>query len=275
MGELNRQARKVAEGAEEAADSKTFQTAARLGYAANGLMHLVIGFIAVGVAMGGGGDADQSGAMEELGAQPGGIFLLWLGFIGCAALALFQLSEAVFAWNRREAKEKLGKKLKAIGQAIAYAAVGITFGLYALGGSTDSGQSTRQFTSTLLAHPAGAALLIALGAAVIGIGGYYLAKGARRKFLEDLQRVAGRPWGNAVKVLGVVGYCAKGVALVVLGLLFIVATVRSDPEDSTGLDGALKSLQEQPFGALVLGIIALGLIAYGVYSIVRAPLERM
>ncbi|NJC21085.1 cytochrome bd-type quinol oxidase subunit 2 [Arthrobacter pigmenti] len=275
MADLGGHARKIADGAEEAADSKAFETAARLGFAANGLMHLVIGFIAVGIAMGGSGSADQSGAMGQLAAQPGGIFLLWFGFLGCVALALFQLSEAAFAWNGRESKEKWGRKLKAIGQAIAYAAIGVTFGIYALGGSTDSGQTTSTFTSTLMTNPAGAVLLIVLGAAVIGIGGYYVYKGAKRKFLEDLQRVPGRPWGTAVKVVGAVGYCAKGVALAVLGLLFIVATVRADPEDSTGLDGALKSLQEQPFGALVLGVIAVGLIAYGIYSIVRAPLEKM
>lgn len=275
MGDLGRQARKVADGAEDAADSKAFESAARLGFAANGLMHIVIGFIAVGIAMGGEGEADQSGAMERLAAQPGGIFLLWFGFIGCVALALFQLSEAAFAWNGRESKEKWGRKLKAIGQAVAYAAIGTTFGIYALGGSTDSGQSTSHFTSALLAHPAGAVLLIVVGAAVVGIGGYYVYKGIKRKFVEGLQRLPGAPWGKIVKVTGTVGYCAKGVALMVLGVLFIVATAKADPEDSTGLDGALKSLQEQPFGELILGVIAVGLIVYGIYSIMRAPLEKM
>lgn len=275
MGEVKRQAKKAADGAEDASDSKAFETAARVGYAANGLMHILIGIIAVTIATGGGGSADQSGAMAALAGQPGGIFLLWFGFIGCIALALFQLSEAAFAWKGMEKKEKWGKRLKAIGQAMVYAAVGITFGIYAMGGSTDSGQTTQTFTSTLMANPAGAVLLVLVGIGVIAIGGYYVYKGATKGFLKDLRKTPRAPWSTVLRVLGMIGYIAKGVALAVLGLLFVVATATNNPEESTGLDGALKSLQEQPYGALILGVIALGLIAYGLYSIVRAPLAKM
>lgn len=176
MGEVRRQAQRAADGAEDAADSKAFESAARVGYAANGLMHILIGVIAITVAAGGEGEADQSGAIARLGAQPGGIFLLWFCFVGLAALALFQLSEAAFAWKGLSTKDRWAKRIKALGEAVAYAAVGATFGVYALGGQADSGGSAQGFTAALMVNPAGAALLIVLGAAVIAIGGYSIVR---------------------------------------------------------------------------------------------------
>ena len=76
-------------------------------------------------------------------------------------------------------------------------------------------------------------------------------------------------------MLGTVGYVAKGVAIIVVGILFAVAAVKVDPDDSTGLDGALKSLASLPFGMVILIAVGLGLIAYGVYTFVRARYARL
>ena len=127
MGELGRQARKVADGAEEATDSKPFILAARAGYVAAGLLHILIGIIAVRVAAGGSGSADQNGAMASLAGTPGGGILLWACFIGCSALALFLLSEVIFPPKRISGKDKLKFRLKDGGKAVVYAAIGIAF----------------------------------------------------------------------------------------------------------------------------------------------------
>lgn len=273
--DLGRVAMRVFGRLEDAADSRTFEVCARIGYSANGLLHFVVGVIAVSVAAGARGDIERSGALEALADLPGGYILLWTSFLGAAALAVFQLSEAALRWKHRDKKEKVMKRLKAGFKATAYAAVSVSFGVYALGGETDSSAQARKLTADLLAAPLGAALLIAVGVGIIAIGCYHLFKGATQGYRKDLGTLPQGPRGAVIHILGSVGYLAKGFALAVVGALIIVAAVTASPEDSTGLDGALKALQGQFLGTVALSIVAIGLVCYGLYSIIRAPLDRM
>ncbi|MHA7263106.1 DUF1206 domain-containing protein [Arthrobacter sp. TMN-37] len=275
MGEAKRQATKAAGAAEDVADSKGFQLAARAGYIAAGLLHLLIGIIALRIATGGSGNADQSGALQQLAAGPGGRILLWACFLGCIALALFQLSEVFFGAKRVSGNERTKERLKSGGTAVVYAALAVAFGRYALGGSSDSGQSAQSTTASLMSHPAGAALLIAVGIGLLAAGGYFAYSGVTKRFAKNLSRLPSGEAGSAVRTLGTVGYIAKGVALAVLGFLLILAAVRNNPEESTGLDGALKTLAGQPFGIWILGAVAVGLICYGLFLMVRSRYQRM
>lgn len=266
---------RASDAAEEAADSKGFELAARAGYVAAGILHVVIGVIALGLATGGSGSADQSGAIGQLAGSPGGTALLWFCFLGCIALALFFLSEIFFGVRALSGKEKLTARAKNGGQAVVYAVIGATFGQFALGGSSDSSSSSSSLSTSLMAHPAGAALLFAVGVGVLVVGGYFIYSGATRRFRRKLSSLPSGGIGTAVTALGTVGYMAKGFALGVLGVLILVATVTNNPEQSTGLDGALKSLRDQPFGTWLLGAVALGLMAYGVFMVVSSKYQRM
>lgn len=248
---------------------------ARVGFVINGILHIVIGGIAWQIAFGGSGEADQGGAIGQLAAQPFGTLLLWVGVLGCAALALWQLSEAVFVGRRTNDREKLKHRITAAGRAIVYAAIAFTLAQFIFAGSRDSGEATSDFSAALMESTAGSALLIAIGAGIIAVGAYSVYKGLRRKFLEDLKTTGPHHIGRATTALAIVGYTAKGVALAAVGLLFVLATIQSDPEESTGLDGALKALGEQPFGVYLLAGVGFGLICFGVYSIVRAKFARM
>ena len=106
---------------------------------------------------------------------------------------------------------------------------------------------------------------------MIGVGGYHIYKGASQKFLDDL-KVSGGP---VLTPIGMTGYIAKGTVLAGAGLLVIVATLRADPAKAAGIDAAVKTLGQAPFGRLLLILAAVGFAAYGAYCLVLARFARM
>lgn len=275
MGQGGRQAAKAAGAADDARNNDGFELAARVGYAASGLLHLMIGVIALQIALGGSGQASQSGAISALAGTPGGMVLIWIGFLGSVALALFLFSDAAFGARRFSEKDRAKQRLKSAGKGVAYGAIGVAFGDFALTGAGGGGSSAESLSARLLANPAGAVLLAAVGLGFLVVAGYFVYRGVSRSFEENLKRLPPGKAGTAVVQLGVAGYVAKGVALGVIGVLLGVAAYRHDPEAAAGIDGALRTLQQQPFGAWLLGAVAVGLIAYGVYMVVRAKYQRM
>ncbi len=241
----------------------------------SGLLHFLIGLVAIRLAMGGQGQADVSGAVAELAGQPAGPILLWSAFGACVALAIWQASDAVFDFEHLPTKRKVGRKLKAALQAVVYAGFALTLASVAIGTQSDHRRSTSDLTLQLMAAPGGVLLLIAIGAAVAVTGVVYAIRGFRKSFVKHLRMPANEHARTAVTVTGVAGYAAKGVALLLTGLLIVIATVKADPAESTGLDGGLKALRDQPLGMYMLAAVGAGLICYGVFMAVRARLARM
>lgn len=259
--------------AERASRSRSFEWVARVGYVGSGVVHLLIAWIAGRVALGSSGEADQTGALEQLGSTGGGNILLWVCAAGFATLALWQLVEAVVP-HRGSKREQLGDRVKAVGKALVYGGLAVT-AFRVVTGSGSGGEASSEATSSLMAAPAGRILVGVVGLVVLGVGAYHVYKGAKRKFREDLSGTGNREISRAVTVLGVVGYVAKGVALAVMGGLFLTAAVQADPNQPTGLDAALKALRDQPLGVVLLLVVAAGLAAYGLYSFARARYSRM
>lgn len=254
-------------------NSLALTVAARVGFAASGLMHLLMGYLAIQIALHRGGESDQSGAFAQLNKLPGGTTLLWITVTGLTALAMWLLLQAALglgsAWKKRWIRS-----LISLGKAVAYLALAATALSAALRNPTNSATTTRQASGSILTLPGGQLLLVALGIATACIGGYLVYKGAWRKFHEDIALPAGAS-GTAIDVLGMTGYVAKGIAIVTLGVLFVVAAFKLDPHDASGLDGALKALAGLPYGEAILITIGVGLIAYGFYSFARARIARL
>lgn len=248
---------------------------ARAGFAVSGVLHFLIGLVAIRLAMGGQGQADVSGAVEQLASQPAGPLLLWFSFAACVALALWQISDAIFDFDHLPAKKKLGKKLKAALQAAVYAGLAVTLASFAIGTGKEHSRSTSDLTVAVMQAPGGYALLLAIGAGVAITGIVYAIRGYRQSFKKHLRLPPSSKAQRAVTALGVAGYAAKGIALLLAGLLIIIATVSVHPEESTGIDGGLKGLREQPFGVYMLAAVGAGLICYGVFLMVRAKLAKM
>ena len=264
------------QAARSAHSSSTFRAVARVGYAVLGLLHIIIGSIAITIATGaGGGSADQSGAMSQIRETPFGLVVLWIIVIGLAALALFEIAQAFFAADSDgDDKKKWGRRVKHVGTAAAYIAVAVTALTYALGGSSSSSGSTQSLSAQLLATPGGVFVLVLIGLIVLGIGGAFVYKGATKKFEEKLHLPSSKV-RKAIVAFGIAGYIAKGIAVGVAGMLFIVAAFTQDPEAAGGLDGALQSLAQLPFGQIILWIVGAGLILYGLFCFARARYARM
>lgn len=251
------------------AEHPWFEGAARLGFVANGILHATLGVLAVVVAAGRKAEADQGGAMGALANQPFGMVLLWICAIGALLLGLWSMAQAFLP------EKKLKERLKSAATSISFLAVGFTFGRFAAGNPSDSGKTASSFSDELMQTGLGRALLIAIGLGMLVMAGYYIYKGAAKKFLEDLRGSGNKEVSRAVKFSGMLGYPAKGAVLGAVGLLFIVATVQRDPEEASGIDGALKAIQDQPFGPVALIAIGAGLVCYAVFLMFRARYDRM
>lgn len=251
----------VRQASRTAGDSPALETAARVGYAVNGLLHIVIGVIALQLAWASTKtSADQSGALGALSDNPLGKVALWIGVVGWLGLALWQVTEAVTGQRQTSDRVKAGAK------ALVYLLLSWTAFGFARGGTGSSGRQSTDFTRTLMAQPFGVWLVGAVGLGIIGVGAYHVVKGWKRTFLKDLESSPGE-W---VERAGRFGYIAKGVALAIVGGLFLAAAANEKPSASKGLDGALRALQDAPAGDVMLPVVALGLIAYGIYSFGRA-----
>ncbi|MCC2029664.1 DUF1206 domain-containing protein [Microbacterium sp. YMB-B2] len=256
-----------------AQDSTAFRVLARIGYVVLGLLHLLIGIIAISIATGGGGKADQGGALAQIQKSPFGVVLLWGIVIGLAALAAWQVAE-IFLERDPDSRKRWAHRVKFIGTAITYLAISGTALVYALGGRSDSSESSQSLSARLLAVPAGVALLVAIGLVVTGIGIAFVVRGITRAFEEDLDLATGAG-RTGILTLGVVGYVAKGIAVGVTGILFVVAALMHDPEAAGGLDAALRALAGLPFGVVILWGVGAGLILYGLFCFARARYARM
>jgi hypothetical protein len=256
----------VKQAASQASDHPALEAAARVGYATSGLLHLLIGWITLQVAFGGGGkNADQSGALSSLAGNGAGKAALWVGVVGFLGLAIWQVADGIVG-HPGDDKDAWGGRAKAAGKAIVYLALAWSAFQFARGKSSNSRSQSVDFTSKLLDKPGGRALVVVIGLAVVGVGVYHVDEGAKKKFREELQDHPGT-WATRA---GQVGYIAKGVALVIVGFLFVAAGVHKQAKEASGLDGALKSLRDQPFGPALLVVMAIGFAAFGLYSFSRA-----
>lgn len=246
---------------------------ARAGLTARGVLYILIGWVAILVALGQTSDqADQQGALQMLANQSYGRPLLWLMGIGFAGYALWRLSEAAFGvtGDGRGA----GPRLKSLLRAVIYAFFA-DLTLKILVGKSGQSNSQQDLTASVMRHPGGRWVIGIVGLAIVVAGLVLIFEGIRRKFLKYLNLSQLRPRSRRlVARLGMIGTAARGAVFALAGVLVVDAAVTYKPAKA-GIDKALLTLRNQPFGEALLIIAAIGLIIFGVYGLCEARWRRV
>ncbi len=252
----------------QAQNSDWLDHVARAGLFAFGLVHLVVGWLAVQLAFGDReGSASTAGAIHELAQQPFGGVLVWLVAVGMYLLAAWQATEAVLGHRDLDGADRLRKRLTSAGKAVVYAVIATSALKVAIGeGSGGSEEATDSTTAKLMDLPAGQVLVGLVGAGILVVGGALFWKGVSDRFLKDIDGKGERgASGSAYTWLGRVGYCAKGAVLGVVGILFGNAAITHEANKSGGLDQALTEVLDQPFGPALLTAMGIGIICFGIF----------
>ena len=262
---------------EGARHSDTMRGAARVGLVAFGIVHLLIAWIALQVAWGDGGEASSEGALHTVAKQPFGEGILWVCALGLWALSVWQVMTAL--WGHRavfDDKHRAVKRLSALGRAIVYAAIGFTAARTASGSGGKSEDAKGEgLTARLLSEPAGRALVAAIGVAILAVAVAHVHRGVSGNFTHDLKGGAtSGTSGSSVMFVGRTGYVGKGAAIGIVGALFGWAALSYDPDKAGGLDDALKTVRDQPYGPYLLSLVALGLAAFGLFCFAWARYVR-
>jgi hypothetical protein len=267
---------RVVENAREVTDHPVLEAVARGGLVAYGVVHLLIGWLALQVARGAGGpDADQTGALQTVAGSPGGLVLLWLIGLGLLALALWQGGEVLLWWrgllgpgHRRRTALVCARCLA---KAAVYAVLGGTAVLFAVGADYQADERLRELTGETLEVPAGPVLVGGVAVGVVAVGVYSLLRGATGGFMKDIDLPAAPDrWEPVIEVVGRIGYVAKGVAFALVGVLLWRAATSADVSTATGLDGAMTAIAGVGAGPWLLTAVAAGFAAFGVYALARA-----
>ena len=254
----------------QAESSDWLDHAVRVGLVAYGLVHLVIAWLALQLALGDrSGSASSTGALRELAQQPFGAVLIWLVAIGMFILVAWRLIEATLGHREVDGAKRTRKRLASLGKAVIYGSIGVSALKIAIGSGSSSG--TDSTTAQLMDLPAGQWIVVAVGLAIIGYGLSLVVRAWNDDFAKHLD-AQGRSGdsGSAYLMFGKVGYNAKGLAIAIVGGLFVYAGVTHEARKSGGLDQALQQVLEQPFGPYLLAAMAAGIGCYGLFTFARA-----
>ncbi|WP_329182201.1 DUF1206 domain-containing protein [Streptomyces sp. NBC_01477] len=253
----------------------------RAGFVARGVIYVLIGVLAVRIAFAdsGGQQADRGGALAEIAHKPFGGVMLWLLGIALIGMAIWRLSEAAFGQPGPDG-DKAGKRAAAAGRCVFYGFVSYSVLAYAVGdkgsGSGSTDKRTDDVTARVLDWPGGQWIVAIAGVAVACTGLWIAARAVMHKYRKHLKMSEMSPVERkAVDVLGVFGGSARGIVFATAGAFAVAAAVQHTPGKSKGMDDTLRSFTGTPAGPWLLVLIAVGLIAFGVFSWANARWRKV
>ena len=253
-----------------------FEWLSRAGFVARGLIYVIVGVLAVKLALGSSGaNASQQGALEAIAHQPFGRVLLIVVAIGLAGYALWRLSHAAFGRGRERSDSALDR-VTALASGLVYAGFCAVAVEILLGAGSGGSGTAHHAAAGVLGWPAGTWLVGIAGVVLIGVGLYQGYRALSKEFLEDSKTEemsrAVRRW---IEWIGVFGYLARMVVFVLIGVFLVKSAVEFNPNNAVGLDGALAKLAHSAYGPFLLVVVAAGLVAFGIYSFSDARYRRI
>lgn len=264
--------------AERAEDSSWLEGLARAGLAARGVLYVVVGVLALQIAFGKKGEqADKQGALAALARQPFGKVLLVAVAVGFAGYAVWRLVSA-FLDTEGDGSDAGGwaKRAGDLGRGLLYGGFFVAAVRLLTGSSGDDRTKEADLTAKVLEAPAGRVAVALVGLAVIGAGLYNGYRALSRKYRKKLETgsisATARRWLTGIATAGL---AARMVVFCLIGAFLVKAAVRYDPNQAVGVDGALKRLADRPYGPWLLGLVAVGLFLFGIYSFVEARYRRV
>jgi len=263
--------------ASRAANSRPLELTARGGFIAYGVIHLLFAWLALQVAFGNSsGETDQSGALQAIGRQPAGEFLLVLIIIGMVAMAIWQAFEAAIGESGPRDRTAMAERVVSGFRAVLYLYFAWLAYKVLSGANASQSQSQKSSASSMMDSSGGRILVGLIGLVVVGIGIGLVVYGLKKKFEKHLNTGQMPPAVHrTVQRLGMAGYTSKGVAYGIAGALIVAAAVKYDPEKAGGLDAALKTLSGTSYGPWLLGLVALGIACFGVYCFFQAKYRKV
>ncbi|MBI2708953.1 MAG: DUF1206 domain-containing protein [Actinobacteria bacterium] len=255
--------------------------AAKLGLVARGVVYVLMGVLAIQLATGNRRrPADNKGAMAQLATEPFGKVALAAIALGLLAYALSCALGAIRGHGGKKGGESSGgERASDAGRAVVNTGLAVAAASMVIGarssGAQGGGKREKGLTARALAMPFGVALVLAAAAAVLGFGLNQIRKGVTKRFTKGLQlQEASVTTEAAVELLGVAGYVARGIVFAIAGWFLAKAAIQRDPNDAIGIDGALAKLARAAYGPYLLGLVAAGLICFGLWSMVEARFRR-
>ncbi|MDQ3066171.1 MAG: DUF1206 domain-containing protein [Actinomycetota bacterium] len=267
----------VAAKGRRAGNSPWFERLGRLGLVAKGVLYGVIGILAAKVALGGREeDPDKGGALRTIAEQPFGKGLLVLLAAGLAAYALWRLAQGFLDRDDEgEGAKGLAKRGAALAKAAWYGTLCVLTVSTLVGGGSGGGNEQKT-TAGIFDRPGGRYLVYAAGLAFVGAAVFNGYRAVTGKFNEKLKTgEMSEAEEKAATGVGVLGHLARLVVFGLIGAFLLEAAWTFDAKEARGLDGALLELAQEPYGGVLLGAVATGLIAYALYCFVQARYRRI
>lgn len=270
----------VKRAGQKAEYSPFIEALTRLGYGVRGIIYFTMGLLALNVAFGkSSGPIDQQSAIAAIGRQPAGMVLLLVILVGLVSYSLWGVIRAIMD-PLHKGHDMKGLLVRAgfLVSAAGYASfIQPTYGFIKSAGSkSQSGPQTQSFMASIMSKPGGHWVIGVVGLVVLAVGLYQIYQGFKNSFDKQFQTYAMTALEVKVaKQLGRFGTATRGFIFAILGGLIMLAAYQSNSSQPIGIDAAMNTLLHQPYGIWLVGIVAVGLLAFGIYSMLSAAWFRL
>lgn len=251
---------------------------ARMGYASRGIVYVLVGGLATLAAFGQGGQTEGSrGALERVLTAPFGRIMLGLIAVGLVGYAMWRTIQAVKdADHHGNSAKGLTIRAGLLASAITHILLAFFAAMLIFqfaGSSGDSSGGSQGVAGWLMQQPFGRWLVGGIGLILIGVGIAHAIKGYKAKFDKHFAMPPQtQQWAYPICRFGLV---IRGLVFVIVGSFFIIAAYQINPNQAGGMGEVFSTLRSQPFGQWLLAFVALGLFAFGLYSLLAAVYRRI